>query len=104
MSDIWVRYNKLPEDGDYSHFNDEHISTWYPAYYVLTSIKRITDELMILVDGERLGGVLITKLPPGGRIDPHTDSGWHASYYDKFFVGCGVFSIRLSRGRTFSST
>jgi hypothetical protein len=41
---------------------------------------------MHIVDGERLGGILITKLPAGGHIARHTDAGWHAQYYDKFYV------------------
>jgi len=41
---------------------------------------------MAMVRGERLGGVLITRLPPGGKIYPHADAGWHAAYYDKYFV------------------
>jgi aspartyl/asparaginyl beta-hydroxylase (cupin superfamily) len=41
---------------------------------------------MAQVEGERLGGVLITKLPPGGKIETHVDHGWHAEYYDKYFI------------------
>ena len=43
-------------------------------------------ELMTIVSGERLGGVLITKIPPGGEIKPHVDAGWHAEYYEKYYV------------------
>jgi hypothetical protein len=40
---------------------------------------------MYLVKGERLGGILITRIPPGGICKPHHDRGtWHASYYDKY--------------------
>jgi hypothetical protein len=41
---------------------------------------------MSMVNGERLGGVLITRLPPGGEITAHTDGGWHAEYYNKYYV------------------
>ena len=41
---------------------------------------------MEYVEGERLGGILITKLPPGGHIRTHFDQGWHASYYEKFYI------------------
>lgn len=84
MTDIWVRYNTYENFGP--NFNDEHDSVWYPAYYELPELKPLLFGLMALVDGERLGGVLITKVPAGGRIEPHTDAGWHASFYDKFYI------------------
>ena len=89
MTDIWVRYKDITphlESGDYSTFADEHDSVWYPSYYELPEIKKIVFDVMAAVDGERLGGILITKLPPGGRIQPHTDAGWHAGFYDKYYV------------------
>ena len=88
MKDIWVRYNDIRKfaDGNLAHFNDEHDPIWYPAYYALPHLKTILFPLMAKVEGERLGGVLITKTPPGGRIDPHIDHGWHAGYYEKFYV------------------
>jgi hypothetical protein len=34
------------------------------------------------VSAVELGSILITKLPPGGRILPHTDAGsWAPEYY-----------------------
>lgn len=85
MTDIWVRYG-MPEGDDYSALVGEHDSVWYPAASVLPQVRPIVFDLMARVEGERLGGILITKLPPGGRIAPHTDGGWHAAYYDKFYV------------------
>lgn len=41
---------------------------------------------MAAIKGERLGGVFLFKVPPGKKIYPHTDSGWHAEYYDKFNI------------------
>lgn len=84
MSDIWVRYNHIDNLGP--HFNDEHDAVWYPAYAELPELDAILFPLMTLVRGERLGGVLITKLPPGGEIAQHVDGGWHAGYYDKFYI------------------
>jgi hypothetical protein len=86
MTDIWVRYgdiNGMIESGDYSKIASEHDSIWLQD---LPECKKICFQVMSLVDGERLGGVLITKLPIGGRIKPHKDSGWHADYYDKYYV------------------
>lgn len=86
MEDIWLRYQNIDnmiETGDYSRISDEHDSTWLKN---LPHCKRLCFEVMRLVDGERLGGVLITKLPPKGNILPHTDGGWHAEYYDKYYI------------------
>lgn len=86
MTDIWLRYgdiNEMVESGDYSKIADEHDSIWLKD---LPECKKLCFQIMNMVDGERLGGVLITKLPIGGKILPHQDSGWHAEYYDKYFI------------------
>lgn len=85
MTDVWVRYN-APEKIGRPGFTDEHDSVWYPAYARLPALRSIIYPLMSLVEGERLGGVLITKIPPGAGIAPHVDGGWHVEYYDKFYV------------------
>jgi aspartyl/asparaginyl beta-hydroxylase (cupin superfamily) len=38
------------------------------------------------VGGKQLGGVLITRIPSGGEVQPHVDHGWHAGHYEKFAV------------------
>jgi quercetin dioxygenase-like cupin family protein len=104
MTDIWVRYNDItkytPNDAnfctDISDFNDEHDSVWYPAYHALPELKPILFWMMGTFEGERLGGILITKLPPGGKIQPHVDGGWHAKYYEKFYV-----AVKTPKGSVF---
>ncbi len=86
MSDVWVRYNAIEHLADPSTFNDAHESVWYPEALLLPSVVDLVFAVMTAVRGERLGGVLITKIPPGGSIAPHVDGGWHAGYYDKFAV------------------
>ena len=86
IDDIWVRYGDisgLVESGDYSGIADEHDSIWLKD---LPAVRRVCFDIMAMVDGERLGGVLITRLQPGCEIKPHIDSGWHASYYNKYYV------------------
>jgi len=88
MVDIWVRFGI----GDCS---GEHESHWYESD-VAEAVKPIAFNIMQLVDGERLGGILITKLPPCGKISAHIDYGWHASYYEKFYVALkpnGIFGF-----------
>lgn len=84
MTDIWVRYNDIKNLGP--NFNDEHESVWYLESDFLPNVKTLAFQLMYELEGTRLGGILITKLPPGGKINPHVDSGWHAGYYEKFYV------------------
>jgi hypothetical protein len=88
MSDIWVRYNS-PDRFDPANpraFNNEHVPVWYPAYAKLPALKQIIFDLMALVDGEMLCGVLITRIPPGGGIAPHVDEGWHVEFTEKFYL------------------
>lgn len=78
MSDIWVRYNDVAPfeaTGDYRTFNDVHVPVRYPAWYALPSIRQIVMPLMAAVQGEMLGGILLTRIPPGCGIDAHTDHG-----------------------------
>jgi len=81
LSDIWARFGppSAAETGV------PHESVWYPSAEVL-GIKPLVGLLMNCVDGKELGGVLITKIPPGKEVRPHTDPGWHARYYEKYAV------------------
>lgn len=86
MDDIWLRYGDIKtmiQSGDYSKIAEEHDAIWLQD---LPECKKLCFKVMNLVDGERLGGVLITRIAPGGRILPHSDSGWHAEYYSKVYV------------------
>ncbi len=84
VDDIWIRYNRLENKG--AHFHEEHDAVWYPAYYRLPQIREIVFPLMARVEGERLGGVLITRVPAGGQVAAHQDDNWHVRYYDKYYV------------------
>jgi hypothetical protein len=87
-SDIWVRYND-PKNLAYGYekFTQEHDSVWHPAYYKLPQLRPIVFSLMARCEAVRLGGVLITRIPPGGHILPHADKGWHPEYYNvKLYV------------------
>lgn len=82
MVDIWCRY--CVPGGDRA---GEHESVWYPVAGELPRVQTLVSELMNIVNGQRLGAVLITKLPPGGRVHMHTDrTTWHANHYEKFLV------------------
>ena len=80
VDDIWIRYA-----GGGSITGEAHESVWYPAADVLP-VHDIVFPLMASVDGERLGGVLITRIRAGKSCRAHVDTGWHARYYAKFAV------------------
>lgn len=87
IDDIWARYNAWENfDGDLARFNEPHESVWYPEIADIPALKPIVFDVMRAVEGERLGGVLITRIPSGSGVAPHADGGWHASYYGKFAV------------------
>lgn len=86
ISDIWVRYNAWENFKDRESFNGPHESVWYPAGKILTEVRELVFELMYRVQAERLGGVLITKVPAHDSVKPHIDQGWHATYYEKFAI------------------
>lgn len=80
LSDIWARFAPPGVDG-----GQPHDAIWYPAAEVLP-IRELVYPLMSELQGDRLGGVLITKIPAGRMCRPHVDRGWHAGYYQKFGV------------------
>ena len=88
VSDIWVRYNAFENlNGDPVSFTQmPHRSEWYPCVNDIPAVKRLAENVYKLVGGTELGGVLITRIPPGGEVKPHIDTGWHAEYYSKYAV------------------
>ena len=83
--DIWVRHNDPDDIADTDRF-DPFRSVWYEAAEDLPSTVGFALKLMGAIEGEHLGGVLITTVPPGGKILPHVDTGWHVDFYDKFYL------------------
>jgi len=96
VSDIWLRFQKKSETDKFATGQKPHLSVWYPAIQKLPAAIPIVFWMMSRVQGEQLGGVLITKIPAGGKIDAHTDHGWHVEYYDKFYL-----SIKSQPGANF---
>ena len=80
LSDIWVRFAPPGSGADVPHR-----SVWYPSADVLP-VRDLAFSLIGVVDGEELGGILITKIPAGKICRPHKDLGWHARHYDKFAI------------------
>lgn len=87
VSDIWVRYNAIENMAadPVAFFQEPHESVWYPVADELPAVRSLVDQLQAEIGG-KLGGVLITKIPAGGEVKPHIDSGWHAGYYSKYAI------------------
>lgn len=78
-SDAWLRYRAPDELTDAVRFKEPHWSVNYPAWHFLPAAQEMVFDLMRLVRAVHLGGVLLTKIPAGGKILPHNDQGsWHA--------------------------
>lgn len=136
VSDIWCRYRawsdlvderaryagmRLTEEQDRGLVSQwagtEHESAWYEAIDALPALRATIFDLMRHFEVERLGGVLITRIPPGGRVEPHVDHGWHAAYYEKLalqvkgnvaqafgFTGDGEFRCEAGAVYTFDNS
>lgn len=87
VSDIILRYRDYAEfdADDAKHFSDKHESIWWDAIEKLPEVRKLIDSIMWQMPSHaELGGVLITKIPAGKQVYPHSDAGhWHPEYYRK---------------------
>lgn len=86
VDDIWLRFNDLTIHEDLHGVVNDHENLNYPAWWILPEAQDIAYNLMAFAKGQRLGRVMISRLPPGKRILPHEDGGSCADYYDRFQV------------------
>lgn len=58
--------------------------------YAIKLMPEIGEAVMTVLDClgdiKRFGRVMLTKLPPGGRITEHIDEGLYADYHDRFIL------------------
>jgi len=79
VDDILLRFG-LPDGNDL-----EAIDT--PAMLALPKAKDAAKAIMNTVGGVRLGRVVVTRLEPGRKILPHSDTmGIYAKYYTRFHL------------------
>lgn len=69
-----------PLDGSIA---DPRESIWYDASSRLPEARQLIMALMAQVQGERLGRAMLTRLPPGRSILPHSDVGEHPLQYER---------------------
>lgn len=87
ISDIICRFNDWANwTGDRAAFNAEHESVWWGPYDKLPYLQPLVFDLMRMFFAERLGMVLITRIPPHCNVERHVDAGWHAQHYLKFGI------------------
>lgn len=83
MSDIWLRFRPKEQLKEAKNYEEAFILAWYPSRRILTEVERIALDLMAHFRSVWLGGILITKIPPGGEILPHHDRGrWHPEFFN----------------------
>ena len=83
MTDIWVRFRPAEELHSIADHRTEHRNVYWPAWRSLPSLRPLVGMLKAMTDCVELGSILITRLPPGGTILPHTDQGaWAPEFYN----------------------
>jgi mannose-6-phosphate isomerase-like protein (cupin superfamily) len=82
-SDIWVRYAAAAEVGTEGFMYRPHRSAWWPAYRALPAISDILMTILDEIDEPvEMGGILMTRIPPGCQVYEHHDKGtWHSEHY-----------------------
>lgn len=93
-SDIWLRFRPKDELTEPARFGDPHFAAFYPAWHDLPELHPIVFGLMARVQAVYLGGILITRIPPGKAILPHIDTGWHPT-----FMNCKAYVILQANER-----
>lgn len=82
-SDLWLRYRDKSDLIEAHDFKAEHKTVNYPSWHAMPATQDIVFDLARIVKAVRIGGVLMTRIPPGGKILPHHDRGsWHAEFYN----------------------
>lgn len=82
MTDITVRY--MPEEFiTLEERRREHRNVFWPAWHFMPALRPLVFALMARVQAVELGSIIITRLPPGKMIEPHSDVGsWAAGFYN----------------------
>ena len=84
--DIPLRGPEIKMDKTLDMLQGEVLCVNYPAMVQFPHIYHLCLNLMSFVRGEMLGRVVITKLPPLGKIAPHIDEGYSANLYDRYHI------------------
>ena len=83
MTDIWVRFRAPDQVTSLRSHQEEYRCVNWPAWFSLPALRPLIFAMMQRVQAVELGSILITRLPEGGEIKPHSDKGsWPAEFYN----------------------
>jgi hypothetical protein len=83
VDDVLVRFGGLGAD----NVGDVLQCEWTDVVRRLPQVRDIVFPLMASLRAEQLGRIVITRLPPGGRIAAHKDVlGEYSKYYSRYHV------------------
>ena len=110
--ELWNRHQgrTAPEDSPHHQVDDifirfaapgvdttrDYDSVWYDPAATMLGVKDAVYDLAQKLRADRIGGILITRIPPGKSVQPHVDRGWHAEYYRKYGI-----QIASAQGQAF---
>ncbi|WP_185646277.1 aspartyl/asparaginyl beta-hydroxylase domain-containing protein [Burkholderia stagnalis] len=66
--------------------HDLHECPWRAEINELPEARNHIMALATAMSATRLGRCMINRIKSGGRIFPHADSEWHASYWDRYHI------------------
>jgi hypothetical protein len=84
VDDVWLLFNRIPADA--SEVVDDVQVVSYRAWSELPNLRFQVLNLMHQVQGMALGRVLISRLAPGKRIEPHKDQGAPAELFSRYQI------------------
>lgn len=81
--DIWLRHRSPAEVVPRPQsVNEPHFAEFWPAWHHLPAAHDIVFRLMAMTRATGLGAILLTHVPPGVTIQPHSDKGyWNAEAF-----------------------
>lgn len=82
VQDILIRFSDTKKP-----VGDELVCDWLPPSVLLPEARKIAMQIMASMSGEQLGRVMITRLPAGKSIAPHSDvKGKYPHFYTRYHV------------------
>lgn len=93
-----VRWSAGATDLESSHNQDDCEDLAVPCELATAIDALVSEAAKIVSDVGRVGRVMLTRLPPGGEIQTHTDEGYYADNYCRFHIcldsaGVNVFTV-----------
>ena len=98
ITDILLRGPQISPKSTLSQLQQDVQCYDYSPSETLTELYTASIDFMCALKGTQLGRVLVTKLKAGDSIDPHTDEGLAADFYNRYHI-----VLKGEKGSTFTS-